>query len=277
MLDNDFNIPKSLKDALEAGQVIPFVGAGVSMSVKRKNDDGTESSESLFPSWKGFVEILAQALRDEQKPDEAAYVFSSINIKKPKYLDALQHAQEQLGESLWYKLFNESFDIPESQAHQDSLKLNELLWKLSNNLIITTNVDRVFQWTCPQPAEFKLLDVQNVEYANLQNEKILKRPTVWYLHGHIDNKEKVIFIREQFEAFYKQRGNDAKLQTLLNFLTQRTFLFIGFSLDDAYLREQLEYIHNIYKGGSNSNGSGSRQIVVIRTVCRCASNRIVHC
>ena len=77
------NIPKSLRVALEAGEVVPFVGAGVSMSVKKKNDDGSESNESLFPSWKGFVEILAQALRDEDKPEEAKTanfrkVFNSI-------------------------------------------------------------------------------------------------------------------------------------------------------------------------------------------------------
>jgi len=252
MSDKDFKIPKSLVNALKAGEVVPFVGAGVSMSVRKKNADGTESSESLFPSWKGFVEILAQALRDEHNPDEAAYVLSSINIKKPKYLDALQHAHKELGEGLWYKLFNESFNIPESKAHPDSLKLNRLVWELSNNLIVTTNVDRVFQWTCPLPSEFTILDVQNVEYAQLQNEKIPKDPTVWYLHGHIKHREKVIFTREQFEAFYKQKGNEAKLQTLLNFLTQRTFLFIGFSLDDDYLRELLEYIHNLYKGGADS-------------------------
>jgi tetratricopeptide (TPR) repeat protein len=251
-LDTDFKIPKSLRDALIAGEVVPFVGAGVSMSVKKKNADGTESNESLFPSWKGFVEILAQALRDEQKPKEAEYALTSVNIAKPKYLDALQHAQEELGKSLWYKLFDESFDIPVSKAHQYSFELNQLIWKLSNNLIVTTNVDRVLQWTCPQPTEFRPLDVQNVEYAQLQKEQIPKRPTVWYLHGHIDHKEKVIFTREQFEAFYKQRDNHAKLQTLLNFLTQRTFLFIGFSLDDAYLREQLEDIHNIYKGSADS-------------------------
>ena len=123
-MDINFNIPKSLRDALIAGEVVPFVGAGVSMSVKKKNADDTESNESLFPSWKGFVEILAQALRDEQKPKEAEYVLTSVNIAKPKYLDALQHAQEVLGKHLWYKLFDESFDIPESKAHRDSFKLN---------------------------------------------------------------------------------------------------------------------------------------------------------
>jgi tetratricopeptide (TPR) repeat protein len=252
MSEKDFKIPKSLKDALKAGKVVPFVGAGVSMSVKKKNPDGTESEEILFPSWGNFIKLLIQALRDEHKNDEADFIQLGIKTKRMTYLDALQNLQESLGESLWYELFDEIFDKSKDEAFADSLKLNELIWKLSNNLIITTNVDRVFQWTCPQASEFKLLDVQNVEYARLRNEGVPKRPTTWYLHGNIDHKEKVIFTRDQFESFYKERDNEAKLQTLLNFLTQRTFVFIGFSLDDDYLRELLEYIHNIYKGGADS-------------------------
>jgi tetratricopeptide (TPR) repeat protein len=252
MSNKDFNIPKSLKDALKKGKVVPFVGAGVSMSVKKKNPDGTESEETLFPSWGNFIEFLIQALRDEHKNDEADFIQLGIKTKRMTYLDALQNLQESLGESLWYELFDEIFDKSKDEAFTDSLKLNELVWKLSNNLIITTNVDRVFQWTCPQSFEFKLLDVQNVEYTRLQKEGVPKRPTTWYLHGHIDHKEKVIFTRRQFESFYKERENEAKLQTLLNFLTQRTFVFIGFSLDDDYLRELLEYIHSVYKGGADS-------------------------
>ena len=110
MSDKNFQMPKSLIEALKARQVVPFVGAGVSMSVKKKNDDGTQSDESLFPSWKGFVEILADALKDENKPNEATYVLSSVNIKKPKYLEAMQHAQEELGEGHWYRIFDENFD-----------------------------------------------------------------------------------------------------------------------------------------------------------------------
>lgn len=224
MSDTEPKIPKSLADALKAGNVVPFVGAGVSMSVKRKNEDGTESDKSLFPSWKGFVEILAQALRDEHKNEDADYVLSSVNIPKPKYLEVLQHAKEELNGPLWHQLFEESFSKSKDEAYPDSFRLNELIWKLANNLIITTNVDRVFQWLCPKPSEFTLLDVQSVEYAKLRIEKVPKRPTVWYLHGHIDNKDKVIFTREQFNDFYKQSGNEAKLQTLFDTLTERPII-----------------------------------------------------
>jgi len=266
MSDANLKIPKSLREALQASKVVPFVGAGASMPVKKfpfelfldkngneqKDEFGNILYKSLFPSWKEFVEILIEALREETKNDEAEYILYGLKTQRMTYLDALQELQKSLGESLWYKLFNEIFDKHKSEASEDSLKLNKLIWELSNNLIITTNVDRVFQWTCPQSSEFKILDVQKAEYAQLQKEQIPKRPTVWYLHGHIDHKEKVIFTRKQFESFYKQKDNEAKLQTLLSFLTQRTFLFIGFSLDDDYLRELLEYIHNLYKGGADS-------------------------
>jgi tetratricopeptide (TPR) repeat protein len=252
MSDDKNNIQKSLIKALKAGQVIPFVGAGVSMAVKKKNDDGSQSNESLFPSWKGFVEILANALKNEDKPNEADYILTCINIGKPKYLEAIQHAKDQLGEALWYQIFNENFDKLKAEAHEDSFKLPKLIWQLSNNLIITTNVDCVFQWTCPKSSEFKSLDVQNVEFAQLQKEQTPKCPTVWYLHGNVLHKEEAIFTHDQYKAFYEEKNKEAKLQTLLNFLTQRTLLFIGFSLEDAYIREQLEYIHKLYKGGANS-------------------------
>lgn len=243
--------PKSLREALKAGKVVPVVGAGVSISVK-KRDDITESSESLFPSWKGFIEQLAQILRDEGKTHEANYVLSNINIRHPKYLDALHYGHNEIGDTLWYKLIDDNFDIPFNTARPNSLRLSRLIWELSNNLIITTNFDRTLQWTCPEPSEFRAIDLQNSQHAKLKIEEFPKSPTVWYLHGHIDHKEKIIFTREQFESFYKRRDNEVKLRPLLNFLVQRTLLFVGFSTEDPYLHELIEYINQIYKNRTDS-------------------------
>jgi tetratricopeptide (TPR) repeat protein len=242
------SIPKSLIHALQTGKVVPFVGAGVSMAVKKRED----TSQSLFPSWKGFVEILAKDLEDQDKANEAAYVRASINIESPKYLEAMQHAKLKLGERDWYRTIDQSFNKLEGDADKDSLKLARLIWQLSNNLIVTTNIDRVFQWTSDAPGDVQTLDIQNVEYDNLQREEIPKRPTVWNLHGGVDHKEKIIFTLDQYTAFYRERDNEAKLQTLISLLSRRTFLFIGFSLDDAYIKEQLEYIHRIYTGGADN-------------------------
>ncbi|MFI3118681.1 MAG: hypothetical protein QX203_01715 [Methylococcaceae bacterium] len=43
-------IPPKLIDSLAKGQVIPFVGAGVSMSVINKADN-----KPLFPSWSALL------------------------------------------------------------------------------------------------------------------------------------------------------------------------------------------------------------------------------
>ncbi|MCD9185533.1 MAG: tetratricopeptide repeat protein [Pyrinomonadaceae bacterium] len=252
MAEDVFKIPKSLKIALKEKRVVPFVGAGASIPVRKRNADGAMSDESLFLSWKDFIEFLIQGLRDENRNDEAEFIQFGLKTKRMTYLDALQQIQQILGKNLWYELFEKSFGFLESDAHPDSFKLNRLIWELSNNLIITTNIDRVLHWACPKPLDFNLLNVQKVKFAQLQNEKTIKRPTVWHLHGHIDHIEEIIFTRDQFESFYKQKDNEAKFQTLISFLTQRTFVFIGFSLDDDYLRELLKYVHDTYEGGAGS-------------------------
>jgi hypothetical protein len=43
-------IPATLKKALENRTVVPFVGAGLSMTVLKKG-----SKEALFPSWKQLL------------------------------------------------------------------------------------------------------------------------------------------------------------------------------------------------------------------------------
>ena len=58
----DFAIPQSLKDAIIAGKSVPFVGAGLSMTVLRKDSD-----EKLFCSWHDLLLETAKKLEQEHK------------------------------------------------------------------------------------------------------------------------------------------------------------------------------------------------------------------
>lgn len=263
MSDNDYKIPKSLIDALIAGDVVPFIGAGVSMAVKKAplealfDKDGKERRDkhgdiiykSLFPSWKEYIEILAKALEDEIKPHDAQFIRSSVNIAKPKYLDAMQHAFHELGKDVWYETLDEYFKKNETEAAQDSLELPKLVWQLGSNVIFTTNIDRLLEWKSVKEPPIDILDRQKVEAAQLQRDKN-PPPTIFYLHGRVGDKGNIVFTREQYDNFYKNAENEAKLKTLQAFLTTKVFLFIGFSLDDDYFVEQLKTIHEIYKGGA---------------------------
>lgn len=249
MSDALSNIPKSLRDALIANEVVPFVGAGASMSVRKKTEDGRKSDESLFPSWKGYVEILAQALTEEGKPDEANLVEAYIKSAKPKYLEAMQHAFEELPKSVWYEKLDEYFKKDGNEAAHDSLELPKLIWQLGSNVIFTTNIDRVLEWKSVKEPPIEQLNRQNVEFAQLQADKN-PPPTIFYLHGRVGDNENIVFTRKQYDDFYRNSENEAKLKTLQAFLTTKSFLFIGFSLDDAYFVEELKNIREIYKGGA---------------------------
>ncbi|MGC2235200.1 MAG: FxSxx-COOH system tetratricopeptide repeat protein [Pyrinomonadaceae bacterium] len=168
------------------------------------------------------------------------------------YLEAARRASKALDETLWHQMLKEKLDLRKSDADESSLKLSELIWKLGSNLIITTNVDRVLQWTCPNSDELRPLDLEKFELGELQKEKEVKFPTVLYLHGRIHNSRNVVFTPEQYKGFYEEGNNQAKLQTLVNTLTKFTTLFIGFSLDDEYFLKQLNLIDEIYEGGANS-------------------------
>lgn len=235
-MDKDFKIIESLEKALKTGQVIPFVGAGISRAIEKKEKDPTKSFNPLFPSWKEYVETLAKTLVNEGKPNEAILVEALVNSAKPKYLEAMQHAFEELGSPLWYEKLNEYFKIDESKADESTLELPRLIWELGSNVVFTTNIDKVLEWKSVKDTAIDILDTQKVESAELQREEN-PSPTIIYLHGRVGDKQHIVFTREQYDNFYKNHENEAKLRTLQAFLTTKSFLFIGFSLDDSYFVE----------------------------------------
>lgn len=108
-------IPSQLKNALQNGLAIPFVGAGVSMSVRNKTD-GTP----LFPSWKTLLEQAAIRLEAEGKQDEANIVKGFV--KTNRLLDAAKEAKRALGAN-WFNFLKLQFDLNSSDAEPDSLEL----------------------------------------------------------------------------------------------------------------------------------------------------------
>jgi len=256
--DKDFNIPASLIKALKAGEVVPFVGAGVPLAVKKKNEDGTKSKESLFPSWKEFLLNAAGkldaekiSLNDEGKSRKAIIIRNLLDDEPIDYLDIAQRVFDALGRKNWYDLLKENFELDNESADKDSKKLAELIWQLGSSLIATTNVDLVLESAYEKPLNVKPLDTQAPRLAQLQTDWRPSNPTVLHLHGYIDNESHVVFTREQYKAFYDLENNRAKLETLRSLFTQRAILFIGFSLDDLHILKELERVNLIYEGGAN--------------------------
>src|SRR5689334_1482710 len=117
-------IPATLRQRLREGKVIPFVGAGVSMSV-RGRDGGP-----LFPSWREMLEGAAGRLEIEGNNEHAGLVRGFLNIKPPNYLEAAKYAREGLGEAVWLNFLKEQLDKPLESAAPESLELAKAVWGL---------------------------------------------------------------------------------------------------------------------------------------------------
>jgi len=238
------DIPKSLQDDLRDRRIIPFIGAGVSMAVLDR-----QTGKTLFPSWAKLLTHAANRLRKQKKHPEADVVESLLRVND--YLDAANRARTALG-PVWYQFLKDKLGHQKKHADDKSLDLARAIWELGSYLVITTNYDRVLRWACPETGDLSAWDIEApAEQATALREG-LQRHTLWYLHGHIDNAAKLILTPDGYSRLYPATGNvenryQAALKTLHSLLTSKSFLFVGFSLDDVYFVRELQNIDNIFE------------------------------
>jgi tetratricopeptide (TPR) repeat protein len=203
----------------------------------------------LFPSWAEVLARAADELQQEQKGPYAALVRALVEIRPADNLEAAKRAREGLGPR-WYEFLHEQFDITRNEVDADSLSLPRALWGLGSQLIITTNYDRVLQWSCPNADDLVLWDIESPAEQSRGLQLGFVRPTVWHLHGQVGNAAKMILTPDGYTKLYSSEHSaesyDAALQTLRSLLASHSFLFVGFSFNDTYFGAELQSIRSIY-------------------------------
>ncbi|MDR3638323.1 MAG: SIR2 family protein [Isosphaeraceae bacterium] len=249
--DGKTNLPQTLIERLQAKKIIPFVGAGVSRAVKRATD-----GQSLFPSWKEFLLEAAKLLGKEQRENHANLVTSHIGLGgSERFLLAAKEAREGLG-PVWPSFLKRQFGHSRSEVADESLELARLVWKLGSNLVITTNYDYVLRWACPCADDCDLWNIESTaNQADLVREGA-QRPVIWHLHGHVGDVANIILTPDGYSCLYSQNDQSetrykAALATLQHQLVSHSFLFVGFSLNDAHVSAQLRQVEQIY---NNAHG-----------------------
>jgi hypothetical protein len=240
-------IPRSLEEALRDGRVIPFVGAGVSMAVERKGGG------RIFPSWKQLLMDGAAYLEREGK--KADVVRALLEDEDPDYLQAAQKLRDKLG-PLWGDFLKDAFDVSRTEISDGSVALARAVWHLGSRLVITTNYDQVLRWACPeeQRDDLKVWNINApAEQAEYLRRGEARAPTIWHLHGHIDHASELILTPDDYASLYPISGtteprHQAALETLRHLLRSRSFLFVGFSLDDQHVGFELRRMLDIFAG-----------------------------
>nr|MDU9044114.1 SIR2 family protein [Candidatus Electrothrix aestuarii] len=232
-------LPQGLMDAHQAGKLIPVVGAGVSMSLK------DAEGKNLFPSWKQLLEYAAESLRREDKEKHAIGIEAMLMLDK--FQEAANLANEGLTGRLWTNFFTKYIEEPLDRISDDNLSLPKAIWSISNR-IITLNYDKVLRAACPNIARLKELDNKNSaglsEFTNSRNTS----PMVWHLHGRTDNISTLIFTAESYRKLYAEADAEyqAALEVFRGICRDNIILFVGCSLEDAELLQEMVKQHELF-------------------------------
>lgn len=239
-----------VKKLIAQNKVIPFVGAGVSMSVKNKN------GHNAFFSWKHLLEKFADKLEELDQKDQADYIRLSLKVKE-NYLSIADKIKGFFpSEKFYYEALEDFFDIKYGDIDDTSLELARSIWSLKSKLVITTNYDKVLYWASPNMADTKCWDIKsNFEQASSLRDGI-KTNTVWHIHGNVDNKKDIILTTDSYNKLYNESVESefkTAISTLKNYLAQKSFLFIGYSLDDKFFVDELEKVCNLFDNSSSEH------------------------
>lgn len=186
---------------LAAGNAAIFAGAGL-------------SAPAGFVDWKSLLKPLAEELRlDIDKEHDLLGVAQY-------HLNSKENQRNQLNQLL---ITNFAVAAAPTISHK-------VIAKLPVSLIWTTNYDRLIEKAFDE--EGRVLDVK-YERTHFTTTKPNRTAVLYKMHGDIEHPDKAILTKDDYEKYYDSHGEF--LNALSGALTERTFLFLGFSFKDPNL------------------------------------------
>ncbi|TBB88083.1 SIR2 family NAD-dependent protein deacylase [Rhizobium ruizarguesonis] len=195
-----------LCDRMEAGDIVPFVGAGI-------------SQPGGFPTWKDH-------LKQQGRTAGLAPVSVDALLAQGLYEEIVDQIEGERGEDVFAQELRDTFGkngvIPPADY---------LLAELFSDTLITTNYDRLIEQS------FDLGGGKAIEVLTPAN--ILRSPdpakvTIIKLHGNIQNPTSCILSKNQYAAAYGPDAIDLSLpipQALDYYFRNSSLLFLGCSLN----------------------------------------------
>lgn len=207
--------PPALVNALRVGNVVPFIGAGLSIP-------------SGLPSWQELLAAAIAEAADECALPHLRTLFESGEIAS---LDAPQLHQALLGSR--FRLID--FVLARLSQPAQPNSYHRLLGQLRLDTILTTNYDRLIEryFEGRGDAVHSLwLESHIAQYNERDALQVVK------MHGHIDDPRSIVLSRDDYERY---APNHRLLYSLVSVLfSTRTVLFLGCSLTDPNIVTLLE-------------------------------------
>lgn len=214
------SIKEELINKISQNSIVIFVGAGLSINAG-------------FPSWRALVESILDGLAPKE-PKSGKY--------KQALKDDLFTPVEVLSKISYLR--EASIEILEKHIrHLDGkspLSSHFKLGEISNN-IITTNYDNLLEKALPEYEQIVYSNEYKVAKLSQYSKYIFK------IHGDIHEPNKCILFPTEYDKLYTL---DEKTSTfeLKKIISDKSILFIGFSLTDPYINNVFDFINKLYSG-----------------------------
>lgn len=230
-------LPQELKEAARTGNLVPFVGAGLSRFAKT-------SEGRAFPTWNEFLAELVDVAEKggEITSDEKNEITTLVS--RGKFLMAAQAIKSAIPSELFEMHVHKRF----SPSDAEPGAIQKSIFRLQPSLVVTTNYDTlledayasVFGRTC-EVATYE--DVNRV-FQVLKGER-RDRPVVFKLHGSASFPSRVVFSELDYRKLdYEVPGYRHVLSAV--FVT-RVVLMLGLSVSGLELSNIVEALRDSFQ------------------------------
>ena len=228
MLDykNQEHFLKPIIEAINKGQLILFVGSGVSKLcglplwkelAKSLLMHCAEDPKCSTFSYRDFDEILNYI------DDERELISIAKNILNKAYKD----------DETFYNLLCKQL-TPKDENHKDNLKMQSLLFSFADT-IITTNADQILD---------NQLNSENVIYnvADFEKYKIEGVHKVIHIHGSINDCNSLVFTTAEYLLRYADNKFRKSITNIFSSTSPYVVLFVGYGFREMQL---LDFLVNV--------------------------------
>ena len=219
------NIPTGLREAIQADELVLFVGAGLSWNFKNKKNETLEG-------WTKMASSITSYLCDNNHiPENLKQACDTLGeIKTLEILEEREIGRREVGEFV-----KDYFTLGEG----NDFSLHQKLFELSTK-IITTNYDKAFEIAVPQLQSQKAYKGKDYELNGLKKDSVF----LFKLHGCIEHVDSMVLFPSDYEKLYNSNRREAEhtLSALRNLIFNKTFLFIGTGLGDPQINSFFEEI-----------------------------------
>jgi hypothetical protein len=215
-----FTIPEELKKKIQQNKLVIFVGSGISINAG-------------LPSWNALVEKILDGLGSKVEKGAKFKLALKDDLFTPIEILAKISDLKESSVEIFYEELKRFDGLNTTSLHK---KIGEV-----SDKIITTNYDELL--------EKALVNHEKVVYTN--SYKVAKlsefEKYVFKIHGDINEPDKCILFPSEYEKLYSIEEKPSVFE-LKKIISDKSILFIGFSLTDPYIKYVFDYIDHLYSG-----------------------------